>query len=732
MVEFRATPITDIIQWPEKGPEPSTTNAPTSTTTRPASSAAITTPKTQTTTLTTTTPTTTTPTTTTPTTTTPTTTAPTTSTSTISIPTTTIPSTPTLRTTTPTTTTSTTPATTPTITTPTTTTTPTATSATTTTTLPPTTPTTTIGSSTLTSSITTIAPIPSIPPNEIFTACQLAEEISYISGKSVDWDTNLDKWVCLSNVTTKFTNSYIQVSNTDPSIVYYRIFKISNGWCTDPHQSRQNPCNIKCQDLLNNLEGSISCAQHILEENGFHEWPEYEIWCTNIPHNYLAECRRSPGFISTDGPETAKVFNELSQNQQITCSVHGVPPPELTWDQETTAYIDSYSGRLETNQFRERSTDGSWMVQRGLSFTEVVKSDNRGYAQNIVSNKTQEYTVTVVPAPQNSSWTTPTLISTGIALALLIPAVLVLLCHRKRLIKLGKMHDDFKYGRDDETGNNKTKRRLPFLPSEIHRTYQNINALPFPKELEIIPSRLTLNKKHVLGRGEFGIVFMGLLDGITPTAVKTAKDVSDDVKLNALLSEVKVMAYVGSHKNVAQLLGVQLVDLRKEYLVKHSDELGTTVSFDKFQDYIDPPNFVRPLSRYELLRWCHQICGAMEFLGSKKVIHGDLATRNILLDSNCVAKVSDFGLSRQMFHNYKKSVVGSGDTPLPIPWLLIEALRHLRFSIQSDIWAFGVLMWEVFTLGETPYIGINSVPEFIEYLEDGHRLEKPEYATNEM
>lgn len=72
------------------------------------------------------------------------------------------------------------------------------------------------------------------------------------------------------------------------------------------------------------------------------------------------------------------------------------------------------------------------------------------------------------------------------------------------------------------------------------------------------------------------------------------------------------------------------------------------------------------------------------------------------------------------------------DTPLPVAWLSIEALRHLRFSIQPDVWAFGVFMWEVFTMGETPYIGINLGPEFVQYLEDGHRLEIPEQATKEM
>lgn len=132
------------------------------------------------------------------------------------------------------------------------------------------------------------------------------------------------------------------------------------------------------------------------------------------------------------------MFNELSQNQRIACSVHGVPPPEVTWDAETTAYVARNVERLETSQFRERATDGSWMVQRRLTFTKVVLSDDRGYtclANNIASNKTQEYTVTVVPTPDNSSWIRPTFLSTGIALALLTPAVLLLLCRRKRVSK---------------------------------------------------------------------------------------------------------------------------------------------------------------------------------------------------------------------------------------------------------------------------------------------------------
>ena len=91
----------------------------------------------------------------------------------------------------------------------------------------------------------------------------------------------------------------------------------------------------------------------------------------------------------------------------------------------------------------------------------------------------------------------------------------------------------------------------------------------------------------------------------------------------------------------------------------------------------------------------------MEFLSSRAMYHGDLACRNILLTENLVAKISDFGLSRRLYDKLSAEV--KSDDELPFRWSAIEVLRMQQYSLQSDIWSFGIVMWEIFNLGKEPY-----------------------------
>lgn len=113
-----------------------------------------------------------------------------------------------------------------------------------------------------------------------------------------------------------------------------------------------------------------------------------------------------------------------------------------------------------------------------------------------------------------------------------------------------------------------------------------------------------------------------------------------------------------------------------------------------------------------------------------QVLHGDLAARNILLCANKIVKICDFGLSRsvQQDPNYRKK----SDTPLPFKWLALEALSDQVFNTRTDIWSFGVLMWELFTLGETPYPGIEADERLHFKIRDGYRMAKPKFSTQEM
>ncbi|KAK9680761.1 Protein tyrosine and serine/threonine kinase [Popillia japonica] len=139
---------------------------------------------------------------------------------------------------------------------------------------------------------------------------------------------------------------------------------------------------------------------------------------------------------------------------------------------------------------------------------------------------------------------------------------------------------------------------------------------------------------------------------------------------------------------------------------------------------------VKPICTKDLLTWAFQISRGMEYLASRKVLHGDLAARNILLADNNIVKICDFGLAKSMYKsdNYKKK----GDGPLPIKWMSIESIRDRVFSTQSDVWSFGIVLWEFFSLARTPYPGMDADERLFQKLVEGYRMDQPCYATKEI
>ncbi|KAH1020659.1 hypothetical protein HUJ04_010276 [Dendroctonus ponderosae] len=139
---------------------------------------------------------------------------------------------------------------------------------------------------------------------------------------------------------------------------------------------------------------------------------------------------------------------------------------------------------------------------------------------------------------------------------------------------------------------------------------------------------------------------------------------------------------------------------------------------------------VKPISTRDLLTWAFQVAKGMEYLASRKVLHGDLAARNILLADNNVVKICDFGLAKTMYNdnNYKKK----DNNPIPVKWMAIESLRDRIFSTQSDVWSFGIVLREFFSLARTPYPGMEADERLYHKLVEGFRMEAPVFASQEI
>jgi proto-oncogene tyrosine-protein kinase Met len=116
----------------------------------------------------------------------------------------------------------------------------------------------------------------------------------------------------------------------------------------------------------------------------------------------------------------------------------------------------------------------------------------------------------------------------------------------------------------------------------------------------------------------------------------------------------------------------------------------------------------------------------MDYLSQQKYVHRDLAARNCLLDANISVKIADFGLSRDIYEkNYYR--IGTKVCKLPIKWMSPESIEKRIFNTKTDVWSYGVLVWELFTRGITPYLQINN--DFLfRHLKQGNRLPKPKYC----
>ncbi|CAG7730524.1 unnamed protein product [Allacma fusca] len=232
-----------------------------------------------------------------------------------------------------------------------------------------------------------------------------------------------------------------------------------------------------------------------------------------------------------------------------------------------------------------------------------------------------------------------------------------------------------------------------------------------------------LRKGGILGCGAFGTVYKGVWipEGQNvkiPVAIKVLREGTGVNTSKDFLDEAYIMASV-EHPHLLKLLAVCLTS--QLMLVTQLMPLGC------LRDYVH--NNKDKIGSKALLNYCVQIARGMEYLESKRLVHRDLAARNVLVQTPTFVKITDFGLAKLLEIDEDEYKAEGGK--MPIKWLGIECIRDRTFTHKSDVWAFGVTVWELLTYGGRPYENIpaREVPEL---LMKGERLEQPPICTLEL
>ncbi|XP_045896924.1 platelet-derived growth factor receptor beta-like [Micropterus dolomieu] len=318
-------------------------------------------------------------------------------------------------------------------------------------------------------------------------------------------------------------------------------------------------------------------------------------------------------------------------------------------------------------------------------------------------------------------------------------------------------------------------------------TYVDPAHLPYSSTWEVPRDNIVLGQ--VLGSGAFGRVVEATVSGLlhshstTKVAVKMVNPNSGAAQ--SLMSELKVMVHLGPHVNVVNLLGactrggpVYLItefcrhgDLvnylqRNKHTFLQRDRHNKSESDGGYMDMnkeenaqyvamkelnyadIEPAVYEMPytppdhqeaslllsdsplLTLNDLLSFSFQVSQAMDFLSSRNCVHRDLAARNVLVCEGKLVKICDFGLARDLTKD--QDYIARGNSFLPVKWMAPESIFQNIYSSQSDVWSYGVLLWEIFSLGDSPYPDLPMTHEFYSALKKGYRMSQPDRAPDNI
>ncbi|KAJ8015401.1 hypothetical protein DPEC_G00025740 [Dallia pectoralis] len=466
-------------------------------------------------------------------------------------------------------------------------------------------------------------------------------------------------------------------------------------------------------------------------------------------------------------------FNQtvnISESLLMECDVEGTPLPRLSWFKDNQPLHLMSGVQLQDSN---RTLSIQRVREEDAGIYTCTACNQRGCVQSSAA-------VTVLGSSDRANIEIVILIGTGVIAVFFWVLLILIFCNVKRVnpadIKTGYLS-------------------IIMDPGEVPLDEQ-CDYIPYDSsQWEISRDRLHLGKVlghgafgKVIEASIFGICKSSSL---TTVAVKMLKEGACASEHKALMSELKILIHIGNHLNVVNLLGActkpneplmvvveyckygnlsNYLRAKREFFLPYRDRSPKTQSqvrrmieagqverrgrlptssssssvgrprnqsTGKSNQKSPPPAVEKmedlwktPLTIEDLICYSFQVARGMEFLASRKCIHRDLAARNILLSENNVVKICDFGLARDIYKD--PDYVRKGNARLPLKWMAPESIFDKVYTSQSDVWSFGVLLWEIFSLGASPYPGVQIDEDFCKRLKEGTRMRAPETASPEI